>query len=432
MAHGHSRNYTTLTDATELTWTVGGYFSHDDIFEGQVAWLDDFTTVQFIRFVGGTVPNPYPPQQIAEGLRLADAQADIKSRSLSVFGSLQPQLSDTLKLTLGARYTRDRSTYAGCTRDVGNNMAPLWNVVVAGVIAGLPSPNLGEGDCVTFLPDFSNFSGLVRDRQTEDNLSWRLALDWSPSTSSLVYASVGRGYKSGGFPIVSANLSSQLAPFRQEEVTSYEAGAKFRFADSRVRTSVAAFYNDYRDKQVYTVVADPIFRTLERTQNVPRSEIYGAEAEIEWRPSAAFSARGALTYTRTKVLEYLGFDQDGVAQNFRGDEFPYSPRWQASAGLTHKHEFADGLALTSTANISYQSRSHADFRDYPQYNIAAYALVDASVALSGRDDAWRASLWVRNLLDEDYWNSVNYGRDVYVRYPGMPRTAGATFSVRFR
>lgn len=415
--------------APGLSWTVGGYFSQDDIFEGQVAWLDDFSTVQLIRFVGGTVPNSYPSQQIAEGLRLDDAVADITNRSVSLFGSVQPQLTDRLKLTVGARYTRDRSVYAGCTRDVGNNAAPVWNVVVAGVIAGLPNPSLGEGDCITFLPDFSDFSGVVHDRLSEDNLSWRVALDWSLSPASLLYASVSRGYKSGGFPIVAANLSSQLAPFRQEEVTSYELGAKLRLADGAIRTSLAGFYNDYRDKQVYTVVADPIFRTLERTQNVPRSEIYGAEAEIEWRLSSALSARGALTYTHTNVIEYLGFDQDGVPQDFKGDGFPYSPRWQASGSVLHRQELGGGLSLTSNANISYQSRSHADFRDYARYNIKPYALVDATIALNGQDEKWRASIWVKNLFDKNYWTSTNYGRDVYVRFSGMPRTLGVTVAI---
>lgn len=415
----------------ELSWTVGGYASRDDIFEGQVAWLDNFSTVQLIRFVGGTVPNPYTAQQIAEGLRLDDAVADIKTRSYSLFGNIQPQITPTLKATIGARYTSDWTHYSGCTRDVGNNASPVWNVVVAGVIAGLPNPNLGAGDCITFLPDFSAFSGEVKDKLKEDNLSWRLALDWTPSSTSLVYASVSRGFKSGGFPIVAANISSQLAPFKQEKVTAYELGAKLRLFGGAVRTSSAIFYNDYRDKQVYTVVADPIFRTLERTQNVPKSEIYGAETEVEWRIAPGLSWRGALSYIHTNVLEYQGFDQDGVAQNFRGDSFPYSPKWQASGGLTHRFDLANGMAVTSVANISYQSRSHADFRDYARYNIRAYALVDGSVTLAGRDDRWRASLWVKNLFDKDYWTSVNYGRDVYVRFAGMPRTMGATLAYHF-
>lgn len=433
--HGHinslSQEIRLSKSTPDLSWTVGGYASRDDIFEGQVAWLDNFSTVQLIRFVGGTVPHSYTAQQIAEGLRLDDAVADIETRSYSVFGTIQPQLTSTLKATLGARYTRDRTRYAGCTRDVGNNASPVWNVVVAGVIAGLPNPNLGAGDCITFLPDFSAFSGVVKDRLKEDNLSWRLALDWTPSAASLVYASVSRGFKSGGFPIVAANISSQLAPFRQERVTAYEVGAKLRLFGGAVRTSSAIFYNDYRDKQVYTVVADPIFRTLERTQNVPRSEIYGAETDVEWRIAPGLSARGALSYIHTNVLEYRGFDQDGVAQDFRGDSFPYSPKWQASGGLTHRLDLANGMALTSVASISYQSRSHADFRDYARYDIRAYALVDGSLTLSGRADRWRASFWVKNLFDKDYWTSVNYGRDVYVRFAGMPRTMGATLAVHF-
>ena len=67
-----------------LNWTLGSYYSRDRILEGQVAWLNDFSTVQLIRAVGAAVPNDYPPEQIAEGLRLDDAVSRITTESASV------------------------------------------------------------------------------------------------------------------------------------------------------------------------------------------------------------------------------------------------------------------------------------------------------------------------------------------------------------
>lgn len=415
-----------------MSWTAGVYLSRDSIFEGQVAWLDDFSTTRLIRAVAATVPGtPYTPAQLAEGLRVDDAQARIRSQSASLFANIQPQLAETLKLTLGARYNVDRSRYADCTRDVANNTAPVWNVVVAGAIAGLPNPQLREGDCITFNPDMTAFSGEVAQRLRQTNLSSRLGLDWSPAPGTLWYATLARAFKAGGFPIVAANLSSQLRPYVQEKVTSLEGGAKLSLAGGAARLSAAAFYSDYRDKQVYTVVADPIFRTLERTQNIPESAIYGIETQLDWRVAPSLSGRVAVSRIETRVREYLGYDQQGTERNFAGAGFPYSPKWQASAGLDHHAALDSGMSLRTSVSASYQSRAHGDFADEPVYKVKAYALVNASLTLSGSDERWSASLWAKNLLDKDYWNSVTYGRDTYVRYAGTPRTFGATLTRRF-
>jgi outer membrane receptor protein involved in Fe transport len=410
-----------------LNWTVGGYYSKDRILEGQVAWLDDFSTVQLIRAIGVTLPSAYPLEQIAQGLRLDDAVSRIQTESGSLFANLQPQLTDTLKLTLGARYNIDRTSFRGCLRDVDNNAAPIWNVVITGAIAGIQT-NIQPGGCLTFNPTLTALAGEVSDTLRQSNVSWRVGLDQSLSEDALLYGAITRGYKSGGFPIVPANISSQYEPFRQEEVTAYEVGAKLRSLGGSLRTTFAVFYDSYRDKQVFTVIPDPIFRTLERTQNVPKSRIAGAESETTWRIVPSLTAHASLAYINTRVLEYQGYDQGGVAHDFRGDGFPYSPNWQASGGLEHEQGVSSSLSVRSTVSYSYQSSSHGDFLDSALYRIPAYATVDGSVSLAGRNDRWLLSAWARNLLDKNYWTTVSYGRDMYVRYSGMPRTYGMTLT----
>ncbi len=174
--------------------------------------------------------------------------------------------------------------------------APIWNTVVAGVLAGVPA-NIQPGGCITFNETMTALAGMVHDRLREDNLSWRAGLDWALSDDTLLYGTISRGYKSGGFPVIAANTSRQLLPVRQEEVTSYEMGTKMRLLDGALRTNLADYYSDYRDKQVFGVLTDPLFRTLERALNVPKSEIWGLEADVSWRLTAGLTARAAASCT---------------------------------------------------------------------------------------------------------------------------------------
>ena len=162
---------------------------------------------------------------------------------------------------------------------------------------------------------------------------------------------------------------------------------------------------------------------------MPKSKITGGELEIEWRMAAGLTARAALAHTRTEVIGYEGFDQSGAAQDFGGDQFPYSPKWQAIGGLEHHIALPGDRALRTSVTVNYQSRSHGDFAGTDLYRIDPYELVDAVVSVLGEGQRWEASLWARNLFDKDYWTTVTYGRDVYVRYSGMPRTYGVALTL---
>ena len=56
---------------------------------------------------------------------------------------------------------------------------------------GLVAP-ITQGQCNTFDPAKRAF-GLVTSTLDEDNVAWRLALDWTPSEEVLVFGSISRG-----------------------------------------------------------------------------------------------------------------------------------------------------------------------------------------------------------------------------------------------
>src|SRR3546814_17281804 len=117
--------------------------------------------------------------------------------------------------------------------------------------------------------------------------------DWSSDVcSSDLYASVSRGYKSGTSPVNAASKARQNAPVVQEKLTAYELGVKATLADRLLQANFAAFYYDYKDKQIRTYFADPIYTALSRPDKVPKSKAYGREREEERRGGKEGGSRG--------------------------------------------------------------------------------------------------------------------------------------------
>src|SRR3546814_13298771 len=96
---------------------------------------------------------------------------------------------------------------------------------------------------------------------------------------------VAGGYKSGNATGNGASKGRQNAPDVQERLTAYELGLKATLADRLLQANFAAFYYDYKDKQISTYFADPIYTELARLDNVTKSKAYGFEGELMLRPA---------------------------------------------------------------------------------------------------------------------------------------------------
>jgi outer membrane receptor protein involved in Fe transport len=349
-----------------------------------------------------------------------------------VFANADWQFTQTLKLTTGLRYTDDRQRYNGCSRDFNGNMLPNVNVVNRALYFqsyGVFAAPITQGQCNTFDPVTGKF-GEVRSTLSENNVAWRVALDWSPNDDTLVYTSVSRGYKSGTTPINAANLARQNAPVTQEKLTAYELGIKASLADRRVQANLSAFYYDYRDKQISTYFADPIYTALSRLDNVPDSEAYGVEAELTVRPAQGLSLTGNALWLKTRIKNYNGTNAAGKPQNFDGAEFIYSPHFQGSATLAYDTPIGGGLSLNGAMSLRYQSKSNTIFEDLALYKIDAFTVVNGSIGVKS-ESGWSASIWAKNLFDKYYWSAVASNANVVVRFPNPPRTFGLTLGYDF-
>ena len=127
----------------------------------------------------------------------------------------------------------------------------------------------------------------VWDFQDVDEHSWnavtpKLALEYRATEDALLYASITRGFRAGGWAM--SIVGSDQPPFDEEYVWSYEVGAKTDWYDRRLRVNLALFYTDYTDMQLasFATVPGQGFQIFMR--NATDSEIFGGELEIWARP----------------------------------------------------------------------------------------------------------------------------------------------------
>ena len=440
-------------EAGRLQWLVGAYYGNDEIQDNNRTLLGQNYNVARIRAAGtlillgidpltntpgllipGFVPGPYNLAQMSQTFRTYRDVANMEAETSSVFANAEWSLTDALSLTTAVRYTEDEHSYRGCSRDFNGSMLPNVNVVnryLYTIIYGIPTPNpIGMNDCVTFNPTTGQF-GEVTHSLEEDNVSWRVALDWQAAPSTLFYASVSQGYKAGVTPVNAASTSTQQAPATQESLLAYEVGAKLGLFDHAVQFNVAAFYYDYEDKQISTYFSDPIYTALARLQNVPESRAYGVDLDLTWRATDGLTLIGSATYLNTEVIDYSGTGPNGLPYLYDGVAFPYAAEWQVSGTLLYDREISSSLGLQAALNGRWQSDTAADLGDQQTFAIDAYGLVNASVGVHALNDRWALQLWGRNITDTYYWTSVSSNANVVVRFPGQAATYGVSLTLNY-
>lgn len=379
-------------------WIVGGNYQKDKIFDTSLLDFPDSSQ----SFLGRTSRN--------EGRQ--------KVSTKGVFANVSYPIVDALTLQAGVRYTKADRDFRGCTRDAGDGLA-----VASGFF-----PGAEPGGCLTLLSDFT-FGEVVKSLD-QDNVAWRVGLNYQANPDTLLYANVSKGYKSGSFPLLGLAFEPQATPVRQESVVAYETGLKAKVAGN-LRFNAAAFYYDYTDKQIRSYGVFPIFNLLETLINVPKSRIYGFEADAVWQPVSGLTIRPNITLVDSKITrDFTAYSGSADALNVKGESFPYTPRWSGSTDAEYRWAVGSTLDAFAGANVSYRTGTNGSLGTPPEYDIPGYTLVDLRAGVEGDNGRWRASIWGRNVTDKYYWISASHVSDNVVRYAGRPATYGLTLSFR--
>ncbi len=393
-----------------IDWMIGGNYQHDSTNDAFSPHAQD---------------SSFP-------FDIATAVGANKIDTYAVFGNVDWEVVPDVTLNGGLRYTWQNRDYVGCLYDSGAGDLSAAVAATSTRLSGTPT-TIAPGACVT-LDSVTYKPGIFADSLNEKNLSWKAGVNWQVDPRKLLYASVSKGYKNGLFITTGATFAAQLEPATQESVVAYEAGFKLGLLGRTLQLNGAAFYYDYKDKQIRGRVIDPTLGGLSRLINIPKSRIAGAELQLIWEPVQGLTLNGGATYVGSKIQgDFTNYTPLGVEKVMSGEAFPLTPKWQLTGDAQYDFPVSASVNAFFGASATYQSSTNAALGEEPLFDVKSYTLVDLRFGVHAEDDAWRITGFVRNLGNTYYWNNVAFNSpDAAMRYAGRPRTYGVTGSFRFR
>lgn len=269
---------------------------------------------------------------------------------LAIYGELNSSLADNLSLSIGLRGEVFDATYF-------------------------------DTAAVAFQPD-------------ENLLGGKVALSYTTKNDGLLYASISRGYKAGGFN-TDGSLDRDLREFDSEALWNYEIGFKgFSFND-RLQTQLALFHMDRDDVQISSSLTrvrnDGSAEFIDFIGNAAAGTNYGLEATANYYLNDAVSTYGSFGLLETEYRDFTNSAGDDLS----GRRQAHAPRYQYTVGVNWRISSALNL------DVNVQGKDEFFFSDTHNVQSKSYNLINAS--LNYQWSEWQLTLWGRNLGDEDYF-----------------------------
>ena len=357
---------------------------------------------------------------IAGNLGLVIAAAGyVNTQSFSAFADFSYDFSDRLHVSVGGRYTKDekdaqvqRFFYLGAAR------SPF------------------QGGAVR--PIFATRTNYMAS-DTFEKFTPRVSVSYDLTEELTGYASIGQGFKSGGWDMRgdAALVPSTVNGYQPETVTTYELGLKGTAFDNRLSFASAAFYSDYTDQQITTqqVATLPAVGVASVVDNAGASTIYGFEFEGRAFITDSITSNVSVGYLKNEFDQFITRISGAPVDISNLREPQNSPEWSAFWGVTWTGDVAGG-ELNITPSISYRSDYHLFDAPDPILDQDAYTLVDLAAIWTAPNGHYQVALTGKNLTDEEYkvggynFAGATFNNSISAFY-GPPRTFSASVTVRY-
>lgn len=413
----------------KFTYISGVYFSNE---EGQ-----EFSRSQNFGFL------PYNAVSRPNAGLAGQNLADVHNQSAGVFGQGYYQLTDSVRIAAGLRWTWD-------SRDTELHNFTVW---------GLP------GTCNVPTPDVAGVCTQTQEVKF-DYPAWTLGVDWQINEDVFAYVQTRRASKSGGWNTRAGGLPA----FQPETVKDLEAGLKATWLENRLRTNVAVFHSWQSDVQRNAAALTPAGASTQFIVNAGNARVYGIELEGAYRPWTGMELTSNVSlmngeyesgsFIERQAVPGVGFT--GCTLNPAGtasicpvdrsnEELPQLPKIQYNLGATQVLPTSFG-AVTLHVDYSYLGRqfynpvtpsvnqSAATKAIYAASNditrTPGYGLLNARFAIEFDAQNVEFAIYGKNLTGEEY-NTRQFA-DVYAAglgfataFIGEPTTYGASLTKRF-
>jgi len=361
-----------LSDAATLRWQGGLFFFTQGYDQDAVNTYSPFVFSQLV---------PSAVQQHSPTAALDDA-------GIGIYGQATLTLRERTDITLGARFDHESKEA----------------VLDTFLVPALFPPNHVVGD--------RGFS----------NVSPQIAVAYRLNADRMLYASLGSGFKAGGFNPASPPGSEA---FDEEHSVQIEGGIKTSWAGGRVVANATVFYIDWDDMQLN--LPNPQVPAQFYVANVGSARSTGFEAELTGRAAEGLEIFGVLGVTDGQFKD--GSVSSGV--NVSGNDLPSTPGYTATFGARYRRDVVGKVTIYGRGEVALVGSY--------KYDDANTAGQDAYYLTNARAGVQRGPIfvegWIRNAFDTRYipiaFAYPGLAPSGFVGEMGRPRTYGINFGVQF-
>lgn len=319
-------------------------------------------------------------------------------------------VSDKLDFSAGVRYSKDTKNFAINILPVASELGPWYYY-------GLTT------------------NGFVDTTRSWDDFTPRFIARYRPNDDMMMYASVTKGFKSGGFGsfgIVLSDLGIDedlvalpgAVPnhFEPETVWSYEMGIKGSSEDSRVRYDVSAYHYKYTDLQLNYFDSGTI------VENIGEVKAYGVEGSLQALLSENFDFILSGSYNSNSIKGAGDIEPDSDGNRLSG-----TPEFKVAGLLSFHAPVSDTGEVNASVELVAQSSVFIGIGNFEYSQQSGWS--DVTFRIGYEDDAgWGISAYAENVFNSIYFDGGYDGagfQPAVIFGASRPRTFGMKFNYYF-
>ena len=341
---------------------------------------------------------------------------DIKrtDKQQGVFGEVNMDLSETVELTVGARWYDIEVDFEGSANSsFGNGFGNTDQQKYGSNLSAQYAPNNSNG-----YPDVAKSDGVIG----------KATLAWNKSEDVMYYVTWSEGFRPGllNRPVGASNADGSYTvkpEVKSDEVTNLEFGWKTILQDGRLRFNGSAFMVDVSGLQ--STIFDPSIVNLFFSDNAADAEISGVEGDFIYITDSDLVLSGAFSVLDSELTKSLVPTSDVIV----GTELAFAPGYQGNLNARKEWGMSSGNTGHWQAQATFSDKSYSDIMEPNKAVQDGYAYFNLRAGVS--NDDWTAEVYLDNVTDKraDISNTFVFDRQRVSII--KPRTLGLRYKRSF-
>ena len=248
----------------------------------------------------------------------------------------------------------------------------------------------------------------------------KVSLQYNFSTQNMLYTTVSKGYKAGGFN--TSFDTDEDRSFNPEYSWNYEVGTKLSTDNNVLSGSFTLFYIDWRNQQIYQPLPSGKGAML---KNAGKSASKGAELSVVLNPIERLSFQLNYGYTHATFKEY----KRSATLDYSNNYLPMVPSNTLSLSADYSIYLRNSWIESIQLSSQYIANGKIYWNEDNKYEQPFYGTLNGNVALNHKHIT--LNFWVKNATNTSYIAYQFSALGNSFAQKGRPLTCGAKVSVKF-